>query len=92
MDKLKHRAGETLVEMLCSMLIISLGVLMLTGAVVSSARLNDSAQKITNQSENLDNLSEIGRDGFLIFKEDEHEQARVEVQIFYDRGNYRYAE
>lgn len=89
MDKLKHRAGETLVEMLCSMLIISLGVLMLTGAVVSSARLNDSAQKVTNQpnnSDNSDNVSEIG-EGVLVL---DGRESGVSVTIFYDRGNYRY--
>ena len=88
MDKLKHRAGETLVEMLCSMLIISLGVLMLTGAVVSSARLNDSAKKITNQSDNLDNLP--ASNGVLIFKLEDGQETRVGVKIVYDGGNYRY--
>ncbi|MBQ9492764.1 MAG: prepilin-type N-terminal cleavage/methylation domain-containing protein [Oscillibacter sp.] len=44
MKKLKRGNGETLVELLISMLIIALGMLMLSGAIVSAARLNQQAE------------------------------------------------
>lgn len=47
MNKLKSRAGETLVELLLSMLIISLGMLMLAGAIVTTARVNKATENLT---------------------------------------------
>ena len=47
MNKLKSRAGETLVELLLSMLIISLGMLMLVGAITTTARLNKATENFT---------------------------------------------
>lgn len=50
MNKLKSRAGETLVELLLSMLIISLGMMMLAGAIVTTARLNKSAKDLVEDN------------------------------------------
>ncbi len=47
MNKLKSRVGETLVELLLSMLIISLGMMMLAGAIVTTARLNKQTENLT---------------------------------------------
>ena len=49
MNKLKSRAGETLVELLLSMLIISLGMMMLAGAIVTTARLNKKAKEMSKK-------------------------------------------
>lgn len=51
MNKLKSRAGETLVELLFSMLIISLGMMMLAGAIVTTARLNKKAKEMSMSDE-----------------------------------------
>lgn len=50
MNKLKSRTGESLVELLLSMLIISLGMMMLAGAITVTARLNKSAKDIVEES------------------------------------------
>lgn len=42
-------AGETLGETLCAMLVMALGMLMLSGAVLVSARLNYRAERMLNQ-------------------------------------------
>ena len=49
MNKLKSRAGESLVELLLSMLIISLGMMMLAGAIVTTARLNQKAKEMSDK-------------------------------------------
>ena len=43
MKKLKDRRGESLVELLFATLIISLGVLLLAGSIVTAAKVNRSA-------------------------------------------------
>ncbi len=45
MKKLTSTSGETIVETLYSMLIISVCFIILAGAIVSSIRMNRSAQK-----------------------------------------------
>ena len=47
MEKLKRQAGESLVELLLSMLIISLGMMMLAGAITTTARLNNTAREMS---------------------------------------------
>ena len=42
-QKLKRRAGETLVESLASLLIISLALVMLAGAIIAAGRVNRAA-------------------------------------------------
>lgn len=44
--KLRAQRGETLVESLIAMLVITLAALMLAGSVVSSARVNAGVKKI----------------------------------------------
>ena len=51
MEKLKRQAGESLVELLRSMLIISLGMLMLAGAITTTARLNATAREMSTGKE-----------------------------------------
>lgn len=43
-EKLKERAGETIVETLASMVIVVLAMLMLAGAIVAAARVNAAAE------------------------------------------------
>ena len=50
MEKLKRQAGESLVELLLSMLIISLGMLMLAGAITTTARLNAKAREMSTRT------------------------------------------
>lgn len=45
-NKIKSKTGETLVETLCAMLLISLTFVMLAGAIVTAARLNKQAQDL----------------------------------------------
>lgn len=47
MRKLQRQDGESLVEVLLSMLIISLGMLILAGAITSAARLNATARRMS---------------------------------------------
>ena len=44
--RLKDTSGETIVETLVTMIILSLAVIMLSGAVVTSARVNAKADNI----------------------------------------------
>ena len=44
MGKLRNQRGESLVEVLCAMLVIAVGMLMLAGSIVTAARVNDAAQ------------------------------------------------
>ena len=61
--KLLSDAGETLVETLVTMIILSLAVLMLTGAIVTSARVNFKADNTStafsteNQSDSEEKIT-----------------------------------
>ena len=44
MKKIKSRRGESLIETLAAMLVISLGMMLLAGAIAASARINHQAQ------------------------------------------------
>ncbi len=52
MKKMKQTSGETLAETLASVVIISLALLMLPGAVVAAARVNATAKKQVIYMEN----------------------------------------
>lgn len=52
--KKKSTSGETLAETLVSVVIISLALLMLPGAVVAAARVNATAKKQVIYMENLE--------------------------------------
>lgn len=51
MRKRNACTGETLVETLCSLLIMSMGALMLSGAVISAARVNDRAARMLGSAQ-----------------------------------------
>ena len=67
MEKLKRQAGESLVELLLSMLIISLGMLMLAGAITTTARLNAKAQEMSTRTEDTTTP--------------EHEKPKIQVML-----------
>ena len=48
MRKKRACAGETLAELLVSMFIMSLGMLMLSGAIICAARANHRAARMSN--------------------------------------------
>ena len=48
MRKMRIRAGETLLETLLSIFILSMGMLLLSGAVLSAARVNARAERMLN--------------------------------------------
>ena len=54
MRKKRACAGETLAELLVSMFIMSLGMLMLSGAIICAARANHRAKQIFKEFEALD--------------------------------------
>ena len=47
--KLYQRRGESFIETIAAMLIISLGMLMLAGSIISAARVNKRAENETIQ-------------------------------------------
>ena len=49
MKKLRTPAGETLVETLFAMLVITLALVMLAGAIVSAARVNSRTRELNTQ-------------------------------------------
>lgn len=46
MDKWKSKKGETLVESLCAILIVTLSILLLSNSIASAVRVNDGAAKL----------------------------------------------
>ena len=58
LKRLKQNKGETLTETLASVVIISLALLMLPGAVVAAARVNASAKKQVIYMENVEDAAE----------------------------------
>lgn len=53
--KLKSQSGETLVETLVAMLVISVSSVMLAGSIVTAARVNKNAKNL-NVNFNLENV------------------------------------
>lgn len=46
LERLREKRGESLVESLASMLIITLAGLLLAGAIISAARVNERTQRV----------------------------------------------
>ena len=90
--KLQSKAGETIAETLVTMIILSLAVLMLAGAVVTAARINKKADNtgtaffveaatVTNDSSVIiTDSSKIGTEGKIT----------VPVTLYKTKNNYQY--
>ena len=49
MTKIKNNKGETIVETLVSMLIVSLSFIMLSGGIVAAAKVNKAARELNKE-------------------------------------------
>ena len=69
--KRDHRRGESLMETLAAMLIISLAMLMLAGAIVTAARVNrKAANNIIQVAPPLDSIAEPDTGWYVAVRED----------------------
>ena len=75
MRKLRRNAGETLAEMLVSVLIISLGMLMLSGAIIAAARVNRRAREIAGMTADAPSVNQplpfMDYDGVIMLRDEE---------------------
>lgn len=76
MWKLRRNAGETLAEMLVSVLIISLGMLMLSGAIIAAARVNSRARRMAGMTADAPSVTQplpfMDYDGVIMLRDEEN--------------------
>ena len=84
--KLRSNSGESIVETLVTMIILSLAVVMLSGAVVTSARVNQSADTafISSQNRPVSHMISISKGT--------GEGANLNVNLYQTENGYIYYE
>lgn len=87
--KLHKTSGETIVETLVTMIILSLAVLMLSGAVVSSAKINAKAD---NTDTAFHAVQGNGTDGSMTITSAAAESATLAVRVYTTPNQYTYYE
>ncbi|MBR3570484.1 MAG: hypothetical protein IKN96_06765 [Oscillibacter sp.] len=83
-------AGETLGETLCAMLVMALGMLMLSGAVLVSARLNYRAERLLNPSVTPDEEPNSSFAFVRLRDADNRELAKIPVRMTEYNGDFYY--
>ena len=83
MGKLNARTGETLAELLVSMLIVSVAMLVLLSAACNAARVNRRTQKLLRgEPSNLIELGDSGfSDAFYVQLENLNDHSSVKIPI-----------
>ena len=95
--KLQSKAGETIAETLVTMIILSLAVLMLAGAVVTTARVNKQADNTDTSFQTRQTGAEIstGTDSTKVILSEENAtgggggtlSAEIPVQVYQSQAN-----
>ncbi len=91
-NRLRSNAGESMVETLVTMIILSLAVLMLSGAVVTSAKVTKKADNTDTAFVTTDQHQETG----IMMITDDSEIAThgvfLNVNVYKTQNNYLYYE
>ena len=91
--RLKDASGETIVETLVTMIILSLAVIMLSGAVVTSARVNAKADN-ADTAFHVDE-SQLTQESVVMIITDgsgEANAAKLDVKVYKTENDYIYYE
>lgn len=88
LSKLRSASGETLVETLCSLLIITLSMMFLATALVSASRAN-AAFDADDVSFSMDDAESAG-DSVVHFEGTGLSDVSVDVELFETGGGYVY--
>ncbi len=86
MKKLRSRRGESIPEVLVSMLLVVLTFLFLTGAVVSAARVNDKLKNSYSEFHTGDDVT----DRYADFKVSVNGVTVEDVRLYEGNGYYYY--
>lgn len=91
--RLKDTSGETIVETLVTMIILSLAVIMLSGAVVTSARVNAKADN-TDTAFYVDEGQLTQESGVMIITDGSGaaNAATLDVKVYKTENDYIYYE
>ena len=91
--RLKDASGETIVETLVTMIILSLAVIMLSGAVVTSARVNAKADN-TDTAFHVDESQLTQESGVMIITDGSGaaNAATLDVKVYKTENDYIYYE
>lgn len=90
MRKLKSRAGESVAETLCAVLMISLVFLFLAGSIVTAARIN---KEIAPEEKTFQRVVETTQPGQVILRGDGVlSETDVDVTIYRTDNGYYYYE
>lgn len=91
--KISNTAGETIAETLVTMIILSMAVLMLAGAVVTSARVNKQADNTdTAFSTQNENISDKNVEITDSTKSGTDATIRITTEFHTTQNNYKYYE
>lgn len=89
--KLQSRSGETIAETLVTMVILSLAVLMLAGAVVTAARIN---KKADNTDTAFSVKDEVGIERDITITDNsqvgEVDPVTIHVTLYTTKNDYQY--
>lgn len=95
--KLQNKAGETIAETLVTMIILSLAVLMLAGAVVTTARVNKQADNTDTSFQTRQTGAEVstGTNSTKVILSEENatggaggtSRAEISVQVYQSQAN-----
>lgn len=97
MKKWKNNAGETIVETLVTMMILSLAVLMLAGAIVTSARINAQADNTetafkTSEMTEVEMQAEITEIKSGTGEALQEKKVTVPIKLYHTKNGYVYYE
>ena len=94
--KLQNKAGETIAETLVTMIILSLAVLMLAGAVVTTARVNKQADNTDTSFQTRQTGAKVtGTNSMKVILSEENatggaggaSSAEIPVQVYQSQAN-----
>ena len=93
--KLQSKAGETIAETLVTMIILSLAVLMLAGAVVTTARVNKQADNTDTSFQTTGAKVSTGTNSTKVILSEENatgdaggaSSAEIPVQVYQSQAN-----
>lgn len=91
-NKWRSHSGETLVETLVAMLVIVLAVMMLTGGIVTAARINKSARDLNTSFNAGGNVEVFSNAKVKVHHNSETDTVNVTLYRTKDNNKYCYYE
>lgn len=91
MNKIKNKAGETLVEVLVSILIVTFTFILLTNSMTSAARVTDQAKKMDTGFQYSTETSADTKKLKIVFSDSDIKSTETDIDIYQaETGEYYY--